>query len=113
MGPLDLEYDTTEALEFQEKLSEAVSAIEGDNGYAAHHPTERQHVVSSLKHVQAEPNEHAPFTKSKAIDYVVKPLLQVVKRLKQSLTSEAAKGALSAFRKWVEQSIGGVLDGIF
>lgn len=110
--PLELEYDTPEAKEFAEKLSEATQAIEGDNGYAVHHPAERQHVVSTLKHLQSELSERAPFTRAKAYDLVVKPLTQVVSRLKNSLTAEAAKSALRAFGKWVENNVANILDWI-
>jgi hypothetical protein len=100
--PLEIEYDTTDAEVAIGEIENALEKIEADNGYAAHHSSERDTIVHSLKQQLELLKTNFAYSRVLFFDGVIKPLLKVSKRLGNSVTGAAAKGALEAVTKWVK-----------
>lgn len=84
------------------KIDEAIQVIEGDNGYAANVPGEREYVVSSLKlisgQLKVETQIYWMYVKNFALD----PLVTVAKRFGKAATGLAAAIARAAIIDWLK-----------
>jgi hypothetical protein len=109
--PLDRSDPLLEAA--TEKLDVAIEAIESDNGYAIHHPGERDHVLAQLKifadAVKTRTQVYWPQVKTYAID----PLTRVVKRFGDAAVGVAAFAARQAIVDWLKANFAKVIGWLF
>lgn len=107
--PLDLDYESEEADIAFSQLEKAVKAIEGDNGYSATYPEERNGIVATLRMGLSELKHHNDLALLCFKQMIIEPLHQVMKRVGDNITGAAVKGALEAIKDWVKDNVGGIL----
>lgn len=100
--PIPLDRDDPKLQEATEKLDEAIKTIEGDNGYAANLPGEREYVLSHLKSfaqmLKTKAEVYGRQIKTDAID----PLTRVAKRFGTAMVGVAATSAKEALIEWLK-----------
>jgi hypothetical protein len=98
--PLPIDRSGEAYLHAVAKSEEALQAIEGDNGYAATEPEERNAVVSSIRGTLEAIKNGFP-SKLLIVHGLLAPLKQVVTRFGSSVVGEFAKRAAEAIARWI------------
>lgn len=99
--PLPIDRSQPEYKSAVESLDRAVESIESDNGYAANHPEERDHVVWSLRQGLTAIKEKCP-SASQIRSLILEPLQKVILTLKDSATGLAGLAAQEAVKEFVK-----------
>jgi hypothetical protein len=100
--PLPIDRDDPLLHEAEEKLDEAIKAIEGDNGYAATVPGERDHVLSHLKSFSRALKTKAEIYGRQIKVDAIEPLGRVAKRFGDAMVGIAAASARAALFEWLK-----------
>ncbi len=99
--PLKIDRAAPEYERAVEAIDDAIEKIEGDNGYAATQPDERNNVVWSLKEGITAIKEMAPsLAQIRAL--IMAPLNSAIRTLKESGPGLAAMLAREALKEWLK-----------
>jgi hypothetical protein len=100
--PIPLDRADQKLQETTRALDDAIESIEGDNGYAANVPAEREYVLSKLKRTSSDLKEKTilywPEVKANALE----PLGRVIKRFGPAAVGVAALAARTAIIEWIK-----------
>ncbi len=98
--PLPIDRSNPEYSAAVDAVEQAVKVIEGDNGYAATHPDERNHIVWCLKEGLAAVKERLP-SYAQVRSMIVAPLRFLAKKFAETVMGESAKLALAKVGEWL------------
>jgi hypothetical protein len=107
--PLPLDRSDEGLIKATEKIDEAVRKIEGDNGYAANVPGERDYVLQSLKAFRTTLKESAQITGMQIKTFALDPLAVVMKRFAGAGLEVVAGAAKDAIVTWLKAKFGALL----
>ncbi|MGJ5024667.1 hypothetical protein [Bradyrhizobium oligotrophicum] len=107
--PLPLDRTDEALVAATERVDEAIRSIEGDNGYAAHAPGERDYVVQSLKTFSATLKENAQITGMQIKTFALEPLAVVMRRFAGAGLEMAAGAAKDAIVAWLKVKFGALI----
>lgn len=99
--PLPVDRAAPEYVRSVEALDNALSAMESDNGYAANHPEERDHVVWSLRQGLIALKEKWP-SLSQIRSLILEPLQRATSTLKDSASGLAGLAAQEAVKEFIK-----------
>lgn len=100
-APLNVDRSSPEYESAVQAVDDALTAIAGDNGYAASHPDERDHVVWSLREGLTALREKLP-SASQIKSMILEPLQTAINRLKDSATGLLAFAAKEAVKEFIK-----------
>jgi hypothetical protein len=100
--PLPIDRADPKLQEVEEKLDEAIAAIQGDNGYAASVPGEREYVLSHLRSFSETLKNKAEVYGRQIKTDAIEPLTRVVKRFGDAVVGIAAASARAALFEWLK-----------
>lgn len=107
--PLPLDRSDEQLLAATEKVDEAISKIEADNGYSVTLPGERDYVLQSLKSFSRTLKESAQITAMQIKTFALEPLNLVIKRFKGAALETVAGAAKDALVVWLKAKFGAVI----
>ena len=103
--PLPLDYDAEEASMAIEAVAAAADVVEGDNGFSATHPAERDTIVHSLRSAAALMRVRGEYTKIYFKHSVIEPLKRASLRLGKGASSKAIEAAIKGIQKWISENV--------
>lgn len=98
--PLPIERETEEFQAAVDASKKTIETIEGDNGYAANEPEERNGIVETLKGTLKAIKEGAP-SKEAIVSGLLKPFNYIAKKFTDAIMGASAKEAVAAIVKWL------------
>ncbi|MEM8574518.1 MAG: hypothetical protein AAGF48_07770 [Pseudomonadota bacterium] len=110
--PIPIDRESPEVEKVETELDAAIEAIEGDNGYAVHHPAERDYALSQLKQFRKMLKTEAQIALLYVKNFAIDPLNRVIKRMGEAATGMAAAAARQAIVGWLKSLIGKAADWI-
>ncbi|MFN3891376.1 MAG: hypothetical protein ACK4MV_13340 [Beijerinckiaceae bacterium] len=99
--PLPIDRESKTFKEAEQKIDEAIRAIESDNGFAANEPETRDNILASLKQGQEWLRSRTP-SRAQIQSMLLKPLRWISEKFGQSVVGEIAKEAAKALLKWLD-----------
>jgi hypothetical protein len=110
--PLPLDRSDENLIEVTEKIDDAIRDIEGDNGYAANVPGERDYVIQSLKAFRTTLEESAQITGMQIKTFALDPLALVMKRFAGAGLELVAGAAKDAVVTWLRVKFAALLTSL-
>ena len=98
--PLPINRESPTFREAENAVENAISEIEGNNGYAETEPEERNHIVASLKDGFKQFREGLP-SRDQLVAYLLSPLRFIAKKFADAAMGISAKEAVEKLLTWL------------
>jgi hypothetical protein len=108
--PIPLDRKDPTLKEATKAVDAVIEAVEADNGYAVHAPSEREYVLSRLKAVSETLKQKAQIHWMDVKTFALEPLGRLIKRFGPAAVGTVAVVARKAIFEWLKANYSKALD---